>query len=273
MEFLKGQWPIIEHVSFTFVLTGIPIAMREQMVRHRVGSKFGDNFSADIAPELGSSSFWIQSMRVLNMGHFATDEQYHVPESIARLAPDDYAIAMEVIEDAYNDMIKEGVPEEDARCILPLGTTQTVVWTLNLMALKHIIGKRTCWVPQVGFWGPLIKDMVTELVNKVDSSFACLLNPPCINTADQFTGCIYKDEMADRIVGKLPLPPCSLYMWNHPEEAAQHGRTPGARWKARVGNGLGGLQASAQDARVYHNLETKFRDFWKRNPLTGAKLQ
>lgn len=59
-DVLRQHIPIAEHIHFTFMLDGISVSLREQMVRHRIGTHVGDNFGVDIIPELASSSWWSQ---------------------------------------------------------------------------------------------------------------------------------------------------------------------------------------------------------------------
>src|SRR5258706_16383115 len=75
-QVLRQHIPIAEHIHFTFMLDGISISLREQMVRHRIGTSVGPNFGVDIIPDLASSSWWSQSMRIQDMGTFADREMY-----------------------------------------------------------------------------------------------------------------------------------------------------------------------------------------------------
>lgn len=53
------KMPLGETIDFVFLVENCPIALREQMVRHRIGHKFGERLGADIIPDLaGNSSFW-----------------------------------------------------------------------------------------------------------------------------------------------------------------------------------------------------------------------
>lgn len=73
------RMPLGEHLDFIFLLENCPVALREQLVRHRVGHKFGERIGADIVPDLaGNSSFWSQTTRIIDMGQFATNGDYYV---------------------------------------------------------------------------------------------------------------------------------------------------------------------------------------------------
>lgn len=74
------KMPLGETIWFTFLLEHVPVALREQLVRHRIGHKFGDKLGADIIPDLaGTSSFWTQTTRIIDMGKFATEGEYLTP--------------------------------------------------------------------------------------------------------------------------------------------------------------------------------------------------
>lgn len=74
------KMPLGETLDFVFLIENAPIALREQMVRHRIGHKFGERLGADIIPDLaGNSSFWSQTTRIIDMGKFATEGDYYTP--------------------------------------------------------------------------------------------------------------------------------------------------------------------------------------------------
>ena len=55
---MQEQVPILEMVEFIFLLEGVPVSLREQMVRHRMGIKFDDRLGVDIIPNLMDSTWW-----------------------------------------------------------------------------------------------------------------------------------------------------------------------------------------------------------------------
>lgn len=210
---LDQEIPVAEAITFTFICENVPISWREQAVRHRIGVAYGDNFSVDVIPDMNGSSFWSQSHRLKNMGRFADDHEYYVPESIADDADamSVYLRTMEQIQLAYVALVDLGVPIEDARNLLPLGATHRISMTINLRALKGIIGKRSCWILQAGIWGPMIQTMVDELCERIDPVFRRLVYPPCV-TAGRFTECKFKVENERRLNLEDKMPPCPLWL-------------------------------------------------------------
>ncbi len=218
--------PVGQNIVFNFMLEDVPISWREQAVRHRVGVHFGDNYGVDIIPEMADSAFWSQSMRIQNMSTFADNMQYYIPESLTDDQQQSYIWAMDRCQETYAELVESGVPMEDARNLIPLGATHRISMTVNLNALKHIIGERGCWILQGGMWGPIIKSMVDELAEKVDPVFRRLVRPPCVGADNCFNGCVYVEENRRRVSGDDALPVCPLFSSSkgyglQPEERAE----------------------------------------------------
>lgn len=242
-EVIAQRIPIGEQVNFVFVLENISISWREQAVRHRIGTKasperLGADMVVDVIPDLADSSWWSQSMRIQNMGTFADNSAYRVPESLAGKSVELehgescsaealFRSTMGAIQDTYNRLVAAGVPMEDARELMPLGAQHRMSWALNIGSLQHIVGKRGCWILQLGIWGPVIMGMIQELARKVDPIFSELVTPPCFDTgSNKFKGCAYKEECRRRLDGSDKLPPCPLHLNYHVADEDQRGRLP-----------------------------------------------
>ena len=209
---LDQEIPVSEHVTFNFLLENVPVAWREQAVRHRIGTQYGPNYAVDVVPEAGIT-FWSQSMRIQSMGEFADKEQYHTPDSIQRDAhlSEAYTTTMDIIQRRYQLLVDSGVPMEDARNLIPLGATHRIVMTVNLRALMGILSKRGCWILQSSLWSPVIKGIVNELCEKIDERFRRLIHPPCVS-GGAFVGCTFVLENERRVTGDDALPPCPMYI-------------------------------------------------------------
>ncbi len=281
-DVLHSGIPVAENVSFTFLLEDISIALREQLVRHRIGVKAGERLGCDIAPDLADSTFWSQSMRILDMGAFASAGRYDLPDSIAgnhthcaqRLGSvgvyDVYVGALHGAEEAYRQLVEAGVPMEDARNVIPLAATHRISWTLNLAALKHIIGKRGCWILQLGIWEPIITGMVEELA-KIDPIFRDLISPPCVK-GNKFTGCCFKLDNERRIDGEDEIPPCALYLHQHGDEAcraAAASKSP--TWSPRP-DGPGWETSDPVKQARFDKMAVRYGHLWGRNVSTGVKV-
>lgn len=114
---------VLEHWSATFAIEGISRACSHQLVRHRL------------------ASYSQQSQRYVNMGGF----EYVTPESIENWnCVNEYEYIMGEIQHIYNHLVKMGVPEEDARYILPNACCTNIVVTMNARELRHLLGMRLC---------------------------------------------------------------------------------------------------------------------------------
>jgi len=230
-DLLTAELPIVASLHFNFILEGVSISFREQLVRHMIGSRIGEGIGADYVPTLDDSSFWVQSMRALPMKDFAMDGQYHMPKGL-----EDYTIksptladgyekadvaykrAMIRIQDTYNNMIEAGVPYEEARNILPVGIQHRLNWSINGRALLHVIKKRTCWITQLGQWQEVLFQMVSELCDKVHPVFRQIAAPPCVKKKC-YGGCPYVAENKAKVEGTDPLPVCPLWVGEELKDA------------------------------------------------------
>lgn len=209
-DIIDSELPIKQNLNFTFILDDVSISFREQMVRHKIGNKLGDNYGVDTAPDLESSTFWSQSIRYLQPREFARNGSYRHP---VKLTPDQahmFDTTMHYVEHSYNMLLNMGVSQEDARELLPVGMTHSISWTLNLATIQHVIGKRGCWLAQTDLWEPIIQGMVSEL-SKIDPYFRTIIAPPCIK-GGKFGACKFKIENDARVLGSDPLPTCPLYV-------------------------------------------------------------
>lgn len=131
----SGHESVAEHASFTFAIEGISRACSHQLVRHRM------------------ASYSQQSQRYVNMDGF----DYVVPESIRtkegiwwsevdglQSTLEVYDSLMRYIQELYTRMCKAGIPEEDARYILPNACSTNIVVTMNARELRHFFSLRCC---------------------------------------------------------------------------------------------------------------------------------
>lgn len=267
---VKQRIPVGEHIDFVFVLEDVCIAFREQMVRHRIGTlaspeRVGADMVMEVMPDLANSSWWAQSMVIQDMGTYADRSSYTVPDSM-RNHPDSQRLIRildqthQEIQQSYNCFTEAGIPREDARTVVPLGALHRISWKVNMSALMHILNKRSCWVLQLSFWGPVVRGMIAELAAKVDPVFQELATPPCISIkrdgSEMFSGCVLEEESRRRVSGEDEMPPCPLYMVQH------LGRTP---------------EDIEADESLTEQVEFKrklplYREHWQRDPYTGKKL-
>lgn len=125
----SGHTSTLEHITFTFALEGVSRALLAQLTRHRVGF-----------------SYSVQSQRYVK---FSSDSKsggfdYVVPEKVkTKGLTEEYDNHMKLIQDTYDWLVYKGVPQEDARSILPQAATCNLVLTVNLRALLDFYKKRS----------------------------------------------------------------------------------------------------------------------------------
>lgn len=116
-----------EHVSFTFSADGVSRALSHQLVRHRI------------------ASYSQESQRYVN---YLKLEQIPniIPPSISKNEDtlNIYKTAMDVTLNAYKDLLKLGIPPEDARYIFPNAIETKLVFTLNARSLFNFFEQRCC---------------------------------------------------------------------------------------------------------------------------------
>ncbi|HDR3899195.1 TPA: FAD-dependent thymidylate synthase [Bacillus cereus] len=118
----------LEHITFTFAIEGVSRALLTQLTRHRVGF-----------------SFSVQSQRYVKFSSYSKSGgfDYVIPEKVkTKGLTEEYEIAMGKIQGMYDELIELGIPQEDARSILPNAATTNLVMTVNLRSLLDFYAKR-----------------------------------------------------------------------------------------------------------------------------------
>lgn len=149
----NGHHSVFEHIYFTFKIEGISRACSHQLVRHR------------------HCSFTQRSQR------YCSEEDLKVvePKSIKDIdQKDGYISLMDYIGDHYRELQAHGIPNEDARYILPNACTTDLYLSCNLRELIHIANERLCSRAQ---WE--IRELVKELISLVDPELQFMLVPKC----------------------------------------------------------------------------------------------
>lgn len=248
---MRSDISVIQNIHFTFKLENISIALREQLVRHRIGVNHDGRVGVDYVPNLTDDGIWIQSMRVLDMGQFYNNDAYEMPKEIAKdeTATSIYKYCIATCQNTYRMLCERGIPRETARMVVPLAAQHDMFWTVNLGTICHILRKRGCWIPQVGVWMPIIVGIVDELATKIHPAFRELTCPPCVNNG-KFTGCHFPEDTARRLDHSDPLPPCPLAV----KTAADI-----ANWASNVGT----VKTVTQDDKdTYNSMLADFKKLW-----------
>ena len=175
----SGHGSTIEHVVFTFGISGVSRTLSHQLVRHRAGVAFDQ-----------------QSQRYVTFKKAAT----MLPQTIAEAEPDVRSRYEEQVEGAmslYGDLVGAGIPGEDARFVFPNATRTNLVMTTNLRALIHMSGLRLCTMAQ---WEiRRLFQQIRHEIFQVSPFLGSFLAPKCVPLG-------YCDEMNNRD-GHCPIRP------------------------------------------------------------------
>jgi len=107
---------VLEHITFTFYVEGISRVASHQLVRHRI------------------ASYTQESQR-----YSEVRPHYVVPKTVELKGFGDvFRVLAERCYRLYREMIKAGVPYEDARYVLPQAFTTSILMTVNLREFVHI---------------------------------------------------------------------------------------------------------------------------------------
>ena len=149
----NGHHSVFEHIYFTFKIEGISRACSHQLVRHR------------------HCSFTQRSQR------YCSEEGFDVvePKSISDIdRKQGFDGLIDYITDHYKELQVLGVPNEDARYILPNACETSLYLSCNLRELIHIANERLCSRAQ---WE--IRELVKQMVALVDPQLQFMLVPKC----------------------------------------------------------------------------------------------
>lgn len=121
----SGHLSIVEHITFSFAIDGVSRVLTHQLVRHRVGVAFSQ-----------------QSQRYATV----RDAGHITPASISANGPlsHEYEEAVTSAIDLYTRLLDAGIPNEDARFVLPQAIATRLVMTVNLRALINMYRLDAC---------------------------------------------------------------------------------------------------------------------------------
>ena len=120
----KGHHSVLEHAMATFRIKGGSRVFTHEMVRHRLMSPSQE------------------SQRYVEYGK-TKEFEFVIPLTVQKTAfIDKFKKAALELKDLYEEMVKAGVPKEDARYILPNATVSEIVVSANFRELRHIFEVR-----------------------------------------------------------------------------------------------------------------------------------
>jgi len=167
----SGHGSTIEHVVFTFGISGVSRTLSHQLVRHRAGVAFDQ-----------------QSQRYVKFKGAATMEPGTILEADDALR-ERYEAQVAGSLELYGELLEAGIPGEDARFVFPNATRTNLVMTANLRALIHMSGLRLCTMAQ---WEiRRLFQLIRHEIFQISPFLGSFLAPKCVPLG-------YCDEMGNR---------------------------------------------------------------------------
>jgi thymidylate synthase (FAD) len=201
----SGHGSTIEHIVFTFGISGVSRTLSHQLVRHRAGVAFDQ-----------------QSQRYVKFKGAST----MLPGTLAEADPvlrERYQDQVEGALELYGELVEAGIPGEDARFVFPNATRTNLVMTTNLRALIHMSGLRLCTMAQ---WEiRRLFQLIRHEVFAVSPFLGSFLAPKCVPLG-------YCDEMGNRD-GHCPIRPHKDVVLGAWAEKAKAAKTAGRELPVR----------------------------------------
>ena len=175
----SGHTSVTEFADFTFHIEGVSRALSHQLVRHRL------------------ASYAQRSQRYCSEDGF----KYVVPKTISKNndALEHYNKLMETIQSEYNALQELGIPNEDARMVLPNACETVIEVKMNLRALMNFMHERLCTCAQ---WE--IRELARKMRDEVIKEVPILedyLVPKCEKNGKRYGMC---NESKKRSCGRHP---------------------------------------------------------------------
>jgi thymidylate synthase (FAD) len=154
----KGHMQVLENIVFWFGIDGVSRACAHQIVRTRM------------------SSICEKSLRRTDV---QAENAFCIPQSII-----DKPFILERVQNLldscnsmYGELVDNGIPREDARCVLPLATKTSLHITLNFSSFWNMLKNRTCKSTQSEY-----RNVAEQMLELAKMHYPILLKnagPPC----------------------------------------------------------------------------------------------
>ncbi len=153
----------LEHISFTFDISGISIALSRELLEHRIASHTARSTRYNIEKNF---NYVIPSI-------IKNDEELL---SMFRNAME---VAREMYAKIYDRMIEKGYKKSEARevarYVLPMAAHTHYIWTINARSLINFLGLRLCKraSPEIRELAQKIYDIVVKIYPEIFENIGC----------------------------------------------------------------------------------------------------
>lgn len=183
---LSNHHSVLEHVNFTFAISGVSRVLTHQLIRHRIASysqlsqQKTDSSQLDFTtpPEIGENTELVE----------------------------EYENIMSRCRELYKRLVQLGVSRGSARYILPSGFNTRIMVTMNARSLFNLLSQRECAVEEWEF-REVANLMHYELMQVAPGIFQ-FAGPPCVKEkycpeGENIETCKYRTRSTAKIVKVL----------------------------------------------------------------------
>lgn len=146
----SGHKSIIEHVVFTIALKDVSAFVEQFFIEFRL------------------ASFTVKSRRYVDFSKLG----YYIPSDLDGEDLNQYCKYMDNLFSTYEIMLKNGIPKEDARFLLPYSFNSNFYCTVNARELAHIIDDikygRGRGIAE-------LQDLANQIIEQVNKVFPCII--------------------------------------------------------------------------------------------------
>jgi len=154
---IKNHMSVLEHVIFTFSISGVSRVLTHQLVRHRIAS-----YSQLSQQRTDSSGL-----------EFTTPPEIERNSELAS----EYKKTLRSCQELYKRLVRSGISRGSARYVLPSSFNTKIMTTMNARSLFNLFAQRECQVEEWEF-RQVARLMHDELM-KVTPMIFKYAGPPC----------------------------------------------------------------------------------------------
>ena len=134
-----GHASVLEHVTLTYGVEGISRATSHQLVRHRIAS-YSQQSQRYVAGNFG----YVTPPSLERPAGKGRGKKEASPAGGTDTLHDRFERHMRSCSELYGEMLKGGIPAEDARFVLPNATETKILISMNARELHHFFALRLC---------------------------------------------------------------------------------------------------------------------------------
>jgi thymidylate synthase (FAD) len=158
----QGHESVLEHVSWTFILTGVSRAFTHQLVRHRVGfsySQLSQQYHDESEAALVRPSIIEKNPDLIEIWHKSVEQSQEAYQEILTRLGSRFEQSRVESKREYLREIRSA-----ARSVMPEGTETKIAFTANARAIRHFLDIRGAIIgdEEMRLVGALLLEMVRK---------------------------------------------------------------------------------------------------------------